>query len=667
MTGKIVSRTRKSEVIPDRAVRSPNVVRFHFSTVERAFYDSVAELCQVVRPDLSGWGQAMAALQAYRATASCIPAAANRFREKLEDNRAIVEGLVSEFDEDQESDKRVANAWRKERSTLVQDKLEEITTALGGLTDEDTKYAHLKRTLRSIWREDDSTAGPPRKVVLFAFFKPTLGYLRERLIADGITCRLISGDVRMPDREARIDEFANDPAIRVLLSSEVGSEGLDLQFASAVVNYDLPWNPMVVEQRIGRIDRIGQAAPRIVILNLVAADTIEDRILCRLYERIGIFKESVGEIDPILGETVENLASQAIRGELSEEEQRTRVNESADAMKDQRLEAETLASSTDSLMAADQSFLDEIEGLVGRRKIPSGTELHAYVAGFLSSRFAGSRFPKNLITGVADISTPPGVGKLVLDTCSSDPEGVRFGRMLETGSAKATFDQDAALKHANAELLHSRHPLVRAVTNERERQSSTRSFALMLEPSNLIGAAERLEGDYAFEVHLFDSKGVRPRVSLVPLFVDDEHHVLDETASEDLLLSMLDSAVSLEPRPVLETELIDRLSWALNGHLEDRRAKTVLNERKLNDVRKERLRATLAVAFDHRVDESRRRLEALEGKGAAAFAITMAKAKLERAEQERSSRLGTLDSGATPDLETELVAAGVLHVGSAGQ
>ena len=73
-----------------------------------------------------------------------------------------------------------------------------------------------------------------------------------------------------------IDTFCNNSEMDVLLSSEVGSEGLDLQAASVVVNYDLPWNPMVVEQRIGRLDRIGQASDTIVILNLVAAGTIAD-------------------------------------------------------------------------------------------------------------------------------------------------------------------------------------------------------------------------------------------------------------------------------------------------------------------------------------------------------------------------------------------------------
>ena len=665
LTGSIVSRTRKAEVIPNRTRRSAKVKRFRYSAAEQAFYDSVAELCQVVRPDLSGWGQTMAAQQAYRATASCIPAAAKQFHEKLESGQAIIKGLMKEFDEDQES--TTAEMWQ-ERGTMIQVKLDEIAATLEQLTEEDTKYEDLKETLRNIWQDDQSAGVEQRKIILFAFFKPTLRYLQERLITDGIPCRLISGDIPIPDREANIDEFSNDPTIRVLLSSEVGSEGLDLQFASVVVNYDLPWNPMVVEQRIGRIDRIGQAMPRIVILNLVAADTIEERILMRLYERIGIFQESVGEIDPILGETVEKIASQALRGELSEGEQETQADESAKALTDQRLKAETLASNTDSLMAADQSFLDEIQGLVGRRKVPTADELHAYVAGFLASRFSGSRFPKRLIRGIAEIRTPSGVGNMILDSSSTDPEGARFGRMLETAAVKATFDQDTALKHPNAELLHARHPLVRTVTRERERRMDgfSRSFALTLQTPDLVGAAKSLRGDFAFEIHVFDSKGVRPRVSLIPLFVDRQGQLLDESVSEDLLLSLLRSAASLEPSPGLDPQLVDQLASDLDGHRRSRREQVRLNEQELNEVRKERLRATLSVTLDHRVEESERRLEALQEKRAATFSITMAKAKLERAKRERSSRLDNMENNSDSLLETELVAAGVFHIEASG-
>ncbi|MCZ0942893.1 MAG: SNF2-related protein [Gammaproteobacteria bacterium] len=660
LTGTIVSRTRKAEVIPDRTLRAAKVVAVRYTATERAFYDSVADLCSVIRPDLSGWGRALAALQAFRATASCIPAAAKGFRDKLHRGRSIVDGLARDFDDDQ---------YDREDGALlhlesIREKLDEVTSNLARLTEEDTKYERLKDALRGIWQEDSDAGRSPRKVVLFAFFKPTLAYLSERLGNDRVQSRLINGDVPIPEREARIDEFASDPDIRLLLSSEVGSEGLDLQFASVVVNYDLPWNPMVVEQRIGRIDRIGQATPRIVILNLVASDTIEDRILYRLYERIGVFRESIGEIEPILGEPVEKLAADAIRGDLTDKEQRSLAEDSADAWRDERLKAEGLANETDSLMAADQSFLDEIEGLIGRRKVPSSAELHAYVAGYLAANFAGSRFPQGLVSGVADIRTPRDVGRLVLEAFPTDPEAVRFGRMLETGAVRATFNQDAALKHANAELIHSRHPLVQMVmkAGDRERSTMPCSFALALKPTDLADSATGLAGDLMFEIHLFDTGGIRPRVALVPLFLCEKDTFLPEDVSEDLLLSMLDHSSSLDPAPRLDPEIVSRASQRLRDQLGSRRSVIVSTERELNAVRTSRLKTTLAVALDHRVSEAELRLSSLQDKGAAPFAIKMARAKLERANRERSSRLDALDNSVVPEIETEVVAAGVLRI-----
>ena len=663
LTGKIVSRTRKADVMQDRTMRKPFTLKFQYSAAERGFYDSVAELCEVTRPDLSGWGQAMAALQAFRATASCIPAAARRFREKLEAGRSLLHDLVDDFDEDEEPDTGRSQTVRSINSR-IDETLERISSSIQRLTEDDTKYEDFMRRLQGVWLERETSK---TKVVVFSFFKPTLSYLYERLTTDGVECRLINGDVAMREREARIEQFATNPRVAVLLSSEVGSEGLDLQFASVVVNYDLPWNPMVIEQRIGRIDRIGQAEESIGVLNLVAADTIEERILMRLYDRIGIFEESIGELDPILGETVEKLASQALRGELSVTDQAARADQSADAMKDQRLQAEHLARNADSLMAADQSFLDEILCLIGGRKVPTETELYDYVQGFLTTKFSGSRFPKAVVTEVVDVRTPPGVGRLVLEACPNDPEAFRFGRTLETGPVKATFDQEAAMRHANAELLHPRHPLVRMVTKERERHGSgmARSFALRLDASDLANTAVGLRGDFAFEIHLFEATGVRPRVSLVPLFVGERRVCLDERTSEDLFLSILDSAASLEPAPRLEHELMNGLSLEFQEHLTSKREQTATRERELDAIRRERLRATLAAALDHRVDEAKRRLETLTENGAASFSISMAAAKLDRAESERSTSLDPLQNTRRAVLETELLAAGVLHIQSA--
>ncbi|GAI82223.1 unnamed protein product, partial [marine sediment metagenome] len=115
-----------------------------------------------------------------------------------------------------------------------------------------------------------------KKLIVFAFFKKTLKYLKIRLEDNGVKCEIIHGDIK--DRTERIENFRTTPQISILLSSEVGSEGLDLQFCDALVNYDLPWNPMVVEQRIGRIDRMGQESKVINVYSFALKGTIEEKI-----------------------------------------------------------------------------------------------------------------------------------------------------------------------------------------------------------------------------------------------------------------------------------------------------------------------------------------------------------------------------------------------------
>ena len=88
----------------------------------------------------------------------------------------------------------------------------------------------------------------------------------------------------------------------MLLFSDVGCEGLDYQFCDTMINYDLPWNPMKIEQRIGRIDRFGQQSEAVEIYNMVVQGTIDASIYYRCLNRINIFQESIGDCDEILQE-----------------------------------------------------------------------------------------------------------------------------------------------------------------------------------------------------------------------------------------------------------------------------------------------------------------------------------------------------------------------------
>jgi SNF2 family DNA or RNA helicase len=102
-----------------------------------------------------------------------------------------------------------------------------------------------------------------------------------------------------PEKDAAVDAFRDQ--IPLLLCSESGGEGRNLQFCNTLINFDIPWNPMAIEQRIGRIDRIGQTR-EVYVFNLATAGTIEDEVLRILDEKINMFELVVGEVGAILGE-----------------------------------------------------------------------------------------------------------------------------------------------------------------------------------------------------------------------------------------------------------------------------------------------------------------------------------------------------------------------------
>ena len=138
----------------------------------------------------------------------------------------------------------------------------------------------------------------PDKMVVFTQFRATQEWLTKRLRDEGESVVAFHGGLLRLEKEEAIRRFQKDA--RVLLSTDAGSEGRNLQFCNAVCNFDLPWNPMKIEQRIGRLSRIGQARD-VFVFNLAAADTLEAAVLHLLEAKIAMFELVIGEIDMILG------------------------------------------------------------------------------------------------------------------------------------------------------------------------------------------------------------------------------------------------------------------------------------------------------------------------------------------------------------------------------
>ena len=178
------------------------------------------------------------------------------------------------------------------------------------LARHDTKY---QRLLRHVGRLEQ--AGH-RKIIIFTQFQDTQDYLADRLANRGgkSVTRISGQDARIPGppREERIRAF-RDAEEGILICTETAAESLNLQFCTALVNYDVPWNPMTLEQRIGRIDRIGQERETIDVINLFYADTAEYDAYRIMGNRMKAIEENVGPYRPIMQPNVERIIANAHR------------------------------------------------------------------------------------------------------------------------------------------------------------------------------------------------------------------------------------------------------------------------------------------------------------------------------------------------------------------
>ncbi|MCT6721572.1 helicase-related protein [Acidovorax sp. K2F] len=173
---------------------------------------------------------------------------------------------------------------------------------------QDRKWDELSRLLQDTPEMHDA-AGRQRKLIIFTEHRDTLNYLATKihgLIGSEEAVVMIHGGVKREDRRKVQELFRNDPASRVLLATDAAGEGVNLQNANLMVNYDLPWNPNRLEQRFGRIHRIGQTEV-CHLWNMVAAETREGDVFQRLFEKLEVEREALGgRVFDILGEVFED-------------------------------------------------------------------------------------------------------------------------------------------------------------------------------------------------------------------------------------------------------------------------------------------------------------------------------------------------------------------------
>ncbi len=180
--------------------------------------------------------------------------------------------------------------------------------ATGRMAERDPKsevWPELARQWAAIGRSGKEQAlldllgkNPAEKKIVFVQARETLEHLSETLAAAGIGFARFDGSLSGPEKDAAIEAFRD--GANVLLCTQSGGEGRNIQFCNTLINFDVPWNPMAIEQRIGRIDRIGQERD-VFVFNLVTRGTLEEQVLVLLDEKIAMFELVVGEVGAILG------------------------------------------------------------------------------------------------------------------------------------------------------------------------------------------------------------------------------------------------------------------------------------------------------------------------------------------------------------------------------
>lgn len=318
-------------------------------------------------------------------------------------------------------------------------------------------------------------AGGARKMVVFAVFKKTAEYLRIRLRKRGYNSVVIHGDV--DHREEIIENFQTDPNLHFLIATEVIGEGLDLQFCSAIVNVDYPWNPMVIEQRIGRLDRFGQRSPVIHIYNMVVVDSIQEKIYKRLLSRIDAFKECVGELETILsamvdGQTVAALIKQYEHdfyvGKLTEKEVLHKTDEICRAVANQRLAVKQLDKDLEDTHTHDAYFCSEVSQILGHNTSLRSDGLRRFLEKMLDEAVPGCII-EDKGDGIyrlhiyGDIS-----GDLESFLKEHKPSGSDSDQLFHAFIHKVegedtldfTFDQKNAYEDRSLEFVNMFHPLV---------------------------------------------------------------------------------------------------------------------------------------------------------------------------------------------------------------
>ena len=504
----LITRTRRRD-IEDFCVRHNQTVRVSFTAEQQELYDTLMQFEEDVLARMHGSRSVRFMMcTIMRQAASCIyglaPFVQDIVHKKLHQLQQDGELYETDFELDSNLEESIYD---------LASRLEVMTQRL---PSEDPKLEKLYEVIETKQSEDNN------RVIIFSSFRHTLGYVREHLIAKGYRVAQVDGDVpdeeRFKIRKRFLLDRNDEHAIDVLLFSEVGCEGLDYQFCDTMINYDLPWNPMRIEQRIGRIDRRGQKSETVRIHNMITAGTIDAVIYDRCLSKIGVFQDSIGDCSEILGDISEQIFKIMLDTGLTAEERQMKIEKMADN---------------------EVMKIQELHRLEKEEKALYGFDLSNYIQNKDVQDAENDWISPDSISDLVDSFLVDflGDGEYILSNKQNELRSMRLSaekkdklkddwqkmKSVNNNNAtklwiaylkskapilKVTYDSVTAKDNRDAAFLTQMHPLVlQAAKHQSEQLPSKISISVSDES---IPA-----GDYEFVIYAWKYVGLRPDIKLV--------------------------------------------------------------------------------------------------------------------------------------------------------
>lgn len=648
LLGHIFTRTKKKEVQENFPLRRAFSIPITLSMIEAKFYRAVTDFVREEiqkrheLPFVEKWILHMP----QRRMASSIPAMVEYYKNNLGLNE-------SDKPEDFDFSGREDNfLFDEEKFRETRDKLKKIIE-IWPKEGVDSKYKTFVDCLHKLKKEDEG----PLKIMVFAFFKDTLMYLSRMLNNDGFKNMIITGDIPPRERARIINAFKEEPTYEILLSSRVGSEGLDFQFCNTMFNYDLPWNPMEVEQRIGRLDRLGQESRVIRIYNFYLSETIEELIFKRLYERIGIFERSVGELEMILGEELASLEDEIFSRRLSPREEKEIIERKERIIINRQKELKKLEKESARFLGTDKYFEEEIQNILRKKRYVTPEQMRRFVLDFIKLNCPRARLVYDEKNKYWRLFPDDQLRSLISKYKKSNELASLFSAYEE--GVPITFDSQVAYENPRVEFINVLHPLIELIVKSYLDEGRLNSTAHHV----LLRTGRLRPGLYIYFIFRLRVKAAKTRNTLEMIILDSTlGEACNEEDSEILMGELVEKGEEPKvPQFNVDEKKIEAAFKKAHNIFHDRILRIRQDVEKNNNIFCDRRIESINISFSRQLQKKKEQLEKGIREGKKDQYIRMIKGRIQSLEAEWKEKINEINNLRNIEVTYDQVSAGILE------